>query len=225
MFNNISDGFGIGIQELEEICADLKDELNVSRLSMIENIAVMFELLDTDKNGLIDALEFMSTFAGISGMRFHEIMDFVLKSYDFDGTSVLSIDEVTLALKSMSTGLCKISHLSAPREESIEYLVSMMFHDIAGADSSRLSSVRISVLVQYLISHPDIKSWFSFFDSGDIFMPTNDLALSDIAKNPKMNISEYTSKYGIGPAIEYEIVPSAVYETKVNMEAREEVEL
>jgi Ca2+-binding EF-hand superfamily protein len=80
--------------------------------------------LDTDKNGLIDALEFVSSVAAISGMRLHEIIEFILTCYDFDGTQLLSIDEVTLALKSVTTGLCKFTNLPSPREELIEQLVS-----------------------------------------------------------------------------------------------------
>ena len=49
IFNDIADGFGICRDELEEICADLKDELNVSRLAMIEKAGALFQVLDTDK--------------------------------------------------------------------------------------------------------------------------------------------------------------------------------
>ena len=126
VFNDIADGFGIGVDELIAISTDLKDEINVSRLSIIEKTTLLFELLDTDKNGLIDALEFMATIAAISGMRLIEIIEFILNSYDFDGTAELSVDEVTLALKSVSTGLCKICLVSTPREETIEQLVSQV---------------------------------------------------------------------------------------------------
>jgi hypothetical protein len=34
---------------MEEICADLKDELNISRLAMIEKASALFNALDTDK--------------------------------------------------------------------------------------------------------------------------------------------------------------------------------
>ena len=124
VFNDVADGFGISVDELVEICADLKDELNVSRLSIIEKTTALFELLDTDRNGLIDALEFISTVAALSGMRVLEMLEFILTSYDFDGVSSLSVDEVTLALKSVSTGLCKVCGLPSPREELIEQLVS-----------------------------------------------------------------------------------------------------
>ena len=47
-----------------------------------------------------------------------------MSCYDFDGAQHLSVDEVTLALKSATTGLCKLSAQKYPREEVIEQLVS-----------------------------------------------------------------------------------------------------
>lgn len=91
VFNDIADGFGISKDELEEICADLKDELNLSRIAMLAKADSLFLVFDTDKNNLIDALEFMSTIAAISGMNLQEILDFILTSYDFDGSQMLSI--------------------------------------------------------------------------------------------------------------------------------------
>jgi hypothetical protein len=49
VFNDIADGFGISKEELEEICSDLKDEVNVSRLAMTEKTGALFTVLDTDK--------------------------------------------------------------------------------------------------------------------------------------------------------------------------------
>jgi hypothetical protein len=49
IFNDIADGFGISKEELEEICSDLKDEVNVSRLAMTEKTGALFTILDTDK--------------------------------------------------------------------------------------------------------------------------------------------------------------------------------
>ena len=47
-FNEVADGFGISREELEELLADLKDELNVSRLAMVEKGGALFAILDTD---------------------------------------------------------------------------------------------------------------------------------------------------------------------------------
>ena len=75
LFNEVADGFGISKEEMEEIMADLKDELNVSRLAMVEKAGGLFTILDTDLNGLIDALELTSCLACISGMRISEIIE------------------------------------------------------------------------------------------------------------------------------------------------------
>lgn len=91
VFNDIADGFGISKDEFEEICADLKDEMCLSRIAMIAKADSLFEVLDTDRNGLVDALEFMSAISGISGMGLQEVIDFVLTMYDFDGSQLLSI--------------------------------------------------------------------------------------------------------------------------------------
>ena len=163
VFNDIADGFGISVDELVEICADLKDELNVSRLAIIEKSTALFEVLDTDRNGLIDALEFISTIAALSGMKLLEVLEFVLTSYDFDGVSTLTVDEVTLALKSVSAGLCKVSGLPAPREELIEQLVSTMFSEQTASEVTDSTRLRINLLAERLAAHPDIRCWYSFF--------------------------------------------------------------
>jgi len=164
VFNSIADGFGISKEELEEMCGDLKNELNISRLAMIENAAALFIALDTDKNGLIDALEFASTVAALSGMRYVEVIQFILNCYDFNGTGELTIDEVTLALKSVAIGLSKLSGAKVPRDDAIEQLVSAMFRDIggrggdAGGEGAVQYTIQIPVLTENLISHPDLRS-------------------------------------------------------------------
>ena len=164
MFNDISDGFGICKEELEEICADLKVELNISRMSMLELTSSLFKVFDTDNNGLIDALEFFGTISSLSGMKLFEILDFTLRCYDFDGSGYLSVDEVTLALKSMATGLCKLELIGAPKEDRIENLVSNMFSSLNDLNNEDSSTFRIPTIVDYLLCHPDIKSWYSHYE-------------------------------------------------------------
>jgi hypothetical protein len=52
-FNDVADGFGISKDEMQEICVSLKDELNISRLAMLEKAASFFQTLDTDRVILI----------------------------------------------------------------------------------------------------------------------------------------------------------------------------
>ena len=109
---------------MQDIFCDLAIELNISQAAAKEKACALFIILDTDKNGLIDALEMFSALAAISGMRLHEIFDFALSCYDFDGIQELTVDEVTLALKSLSVGLSKLSNLNPPSEEVVEQLVT-----------------------------------------------------------------------------------------------------
>lgn len=174
---------------MEEICIDLKDELNVSRVSMVEKIISLFKCFDTDCNGLIDALEFFSSIAVLSGMRKKAIMEFVLTIYDFDGTESLSLDEVVLALKSVTAGLCKIQapqstsreRIILAKEEQIEQLVSEIF--CSQSDSGEVDdSVRLSikVLCTLLIAHPDVSYWFSYFSNPpQRGLPTYELTFRD----------------------------------------------
>lgn len=175
VFNNVADGFGLSEEELLEILIDLKDELNVSKIAMQERIKSLFRCFDTDENGLIDALEFFSTIAVVSGMKKLAIMEFILNVYDFDGTETLSIDEVVLAMKAVAQGLCKIqsdkvSHsrekVIIAKEELIEQLVSFIFSNqlqtIEVDETARLS---INLLSSLLTAHPDVGYWFAYFSS------------------------------------------------------------
>ena len=87
----------------------------------------------------------------------------ILTSYDFDGTQQLSVDEVTLALKSAATGVCKLYNKKFPREELIEQLVTEVFRHVGGITATELSLFRISVLTENLTMHPDILCWYNAF--------------------------------------------------------------
>jgi len=197
VFNSIADGFGISIEELQEICIDLKDELNMTKVSITERIAVLFRCFDTDSNGLIDALEFFSTIVVLSGMKKRAIIEFILTVYDFDGTECLSFDEVVLSLKSVSSGLCKIqTNLTSTREkiqlakeEEIEQIVSEIFK---GQNSSGEldESIRLSIKIlgSLLTCHPDVNCWFAYYSSPvQTGMSIYDLTKRDLdytAENP-----------------------------------------
>eukprot|EP01035_Chromulina_nebulosa_P055602 gene55602-76191_t len=173
VFNNVSDGFGVGIDEIREICSDLKDELNISRLSMDEKSSSLFNIFDTDKNGLIDALEFFSTITTLSGMKKWEIIEFILTIYDFDGTGTLSMDEVVLALKSASIGLSKLvkeeiivaKDSGVAKEELIELIVSYIFHSHLTTEITDDTRISTKILCSLINAHPDISTWFNFFSA------------------------------------------------------------
>ena len=55
----MADGFGLTRTEFKEIMESLELELMLSQKEMAELSNKLFELLDTDKNELVDAMEFL----------------------------------------------------------------------------------------------------------------------------------------------------------------------
>ena len=163
-FNDVADGFGVSQYEMEEICSELMDELSVNRTKMNEISGMLFRLLDTDKNDLVDALEFLAATAVVSGMRTRDTLEFVLNAYDFDGSQELSIDEVTLAMKSTLTGLCKLSGERMPREEQLEIKAMNCFEAVVGMDADGNGGtgggkVYIGQIIEWAADDPELRSW------------------------------------------------------------------
>jgi hypothetical protein len=91
-----------------------------------------------------DALETMSSLAALSGMRIEDVSAFTLACYDFDGQRELCVDEVTLALKSLSLGLCKVAKAPIPKEQLLEALVSKV--NISSRTLNMYIMVAVSVI-------------------------------------------------------------------------------
>ena len=53
-FNDVADGFGVSQYEIEEICAELLDELKVNRTKMNEKTSALFAMLDSGEDRSAD---------------------------------------------------------------------------------------------------------------------------------------------------------------------------
>ena len=164
--NIIAEGFALKEDEFMEICTCLCHELEQTESEMAKISAKLFVLLDSDQNGLVDALEFFGAIAAFSGMRHREIFEAIMSCYDFDGTKHLSLDEVVLSLKCVTTGLAKMCMELPPRESSIEELITPVFATHS-SDNQLFQTERISIIIDFLISHADVESWFSYFRAPD----------------------------------------------------------
>ncbi len=68
-FNDIAEGFGLTIDEFQEILKSaLMEHLSVTEKILNIDVDVVFRLFDDDENNLVDSLEFLSAFALLSGM-------------------------------------------------------------------------------------------------------------------------------------------------------------
>ncbi len=68
-FNDIAEGFGLTIEEFQEIIKSaLLEYLAVTERALNTDTEKVFRLFDDDENNLMDSLEFLSAFALLSGM-------------------------------------------------------------------------------------------------------------------------------------------------------------
>ena len=108
-FNDIAEGFGLTIDEFQEILKSaLLEYLCVTERTLNGDTDLIFRAFDDDENNLVDSLEFLSSFALLSGMTPEEKVKFIFAMYDFDETQLLSLDEMVLAFRSTLSGLSKL---------------------------------------------------------------------------------------------------------------------
>jgi microtubule-associated protein-like 6 len=89
--------------------------------------------------------------------------------YDFDESSVLSLDEMVLAFRSTLSGLSKLSRVDPPTEAEVEVIV------VQGVDSVRKAQGKTDIevdftgidkedFVNFCLNTPEIMSWIEYFD-------------------------------------------------------------
>ena len=55
-FNDFADGFGITISEFEQIFGPIHEDIDCSVVAIKQHSRIFFELMDSDKNGLVGIL-------------------------------------------------------------------------------------------------------------------------------------------------------------------------
>ena len=92
----LAEEFCLPHDEFEEIASCLHSEMCITRSECIQLASRLFNALDTDRNGLVDALEFYGVLLVLSAVRLEEILIALLSAFDFDGTQSLCFDEVMI---------------------------------------------------------------------------------------------------------------------------------
>ncbi|KAL7994422.1 putative EH domain, EF-hand domain pair, WD40/YVTN repeat-like-containing domain superfamily [Plasmopara halstedii] len=163
-FNDVAEGFGLNRDEFVEICQLMQRSLDIYAHDEMDQLSgALFTALDTDENGLVDALEFLGTMAMISAMSTSQKLTFVYNCYDFNETGQLSLDELTLAFKSTLTGLCKLCQdVSCPTEHVLENLARYALQKAHKADEDAFLS--LSEFLNFCNSTPEVTSWVDYFD-------------------------------------------------------------
>jgi microtubule-associated protein-like 6 len=162
-FNDVAEGFGINVDEFKEICSVLQASLGHIRKAALERICeTLFDsVLDTDHNGLIDALEMLSAITIVSGLRRKDKLVHVFNLYDFDESAEVTIDEMTLLLKSTMSGLCKFSGIAPPDERRLEMMSQTAFSALSKDKDNALTR---DEFIDYCDRTPEVRAWLAHFD-------------------------------------------------------------
>uniref|UniRef100_H3HDC2 EF-hand domain-containing protein n=1 Tax=Phytophthora ramorum TaxID=164328 RepID=H3HDC2_PHYRM len=180
-FNDVAEGFGLNQDELVEICRSMQQTLEIHARSEMDQLSgALFTALDTDENGLVDALEFLGTMAMMSAMPIPQKLtcksqegDIVYNCYDFNETGQLSLDELTLAFKSTLTGLCKLCvGVSCPTELVLEDLVHHAFQKAQKPGMDDFLS--LPEFLRFAETTPELTSWVDYFDCPEEFVDEQD---------------------------------------------------
>jgi hypothetical protein len=164
-FNLSAEAWGLRASSFVNICRPLAPFLGFDDPTLQIKAAALFTLLDTDLNGVVDALEFMGCLAMVSAMEPADKIKFVYTVYDFSEKGSLLVDEITLAVKSTVEGLCKVSKLPAPGVSACENLARLAF--AANGKAAVVSSggtLTLAEFLAYVDANPTAASWVGYFD-------------------------------------------------------------
>lgn len=90
-------------------------------------------------------------------------MPVVYNCYDFNETGQISIDELTLALRSTLTGLCKLStNIVCPTELALEDVALHAFHK--AQKTSPDDFLTLPEFLKFADTTPEMTSWVDYFD-------------------------------------------------------------
>jgi hypothetical protein len=96
----------------------------------------------------------------------------IFAMYDFDETSMLTVDEMVLAFRSTLSGLSKLSKIDPPTEAEIEQIVVQGFDGMKAAvgnnnkefEASEYPGIDRDSFVRFCLNTPEILSWIEYFD-------------------------------------------------------------
>lgn len=166
----------------------------------------LFAALDTDENEVVDALEFVATIAAVSGMSASEKILFLFKLYDFGECDGLSLDEITLLLKSTAIGLSKIEGvITMPTLSQFEQIALLMLPR-GREDRQRLDK---SEFLHYCAKNPIVSSWLAHYE--------------DLGAQDRGNHSDLASSGG-GPDFPSVEIPTSVTKMSKPDYSRKEID-
>ena len=176
-YHDIAEGFGLSSTEFREICAELTYELGYDNdeHAMDRASDALFHSLDTDKNGLVDALEFLTAIGVASTLVDKDKLDFVFRCYDFNGLGSLTFDELSLATRMALIGLFKLSGEAGehPSDSEIDVVSKRIFDKFRACKDD--GSVSLEFIVNFHLASTESRGWLLYFGNPKEVWTQNDV--------------------------------------------------
>ena len=121
-------------------------------------------IFDTDRNGLVDALEVLASMAMLTCMPIKDKIDFVYSLYDFNSSGDITIDEMTIMLRTVASGTGKLDKtIKAPEVKEIEELTRWAF---IKADKDLDGELAKYEFDAFCMSNPTTKTFMEYWANG-----------------------------------------------------------
>jgi Ca2+-binding EF-hand superfamily protein len=126
-----------------------------------EAVAIFRNIYDTDRNSLVDAFEVIGSVAMLSKMSIPEKVDLIYSLYDFNGSGDITLDEMTILLKTLVSGCAKMDKkISPPSTEETERLAVKAF---STADKDMDGEISKHEFDAFCYSHPMCKDFLDYW--------------------------------------------------------------
>eukprot|EP00753_Platysulcus_tardus_P000361 PLAT10367.1.p1 GENE.PLAT10367.1~~PLAT10367.1.p1 ORF type:complete len:723 (-),score=420.00 PLAT10367.1:102-2270(-) len=146
-------------------------------------------VFDTDENGLVDAYEVLGGIAMCSSMEIREKVNFVHALYDFNGSGDLTMDEMTILMRTLVCGLAKMdAKVAVPRLAVVEALSAAAFSAADRDADGEISKTEFDAWVQQT-AH--VKQFVDYWDGGVRKIPIAEGTLWEDADFPCSGDSLY----------------------------------
>ena len=123
--------------------------------------AIFREVFDTDRNNLVDAFEIIGCLAMLSKMSIKEKVNFIYSLYDFNGSGDITMDEMTILMRTLVTGCAKMDKkISPPSTEEVERLTVKAF---ATADKDSDGEISKYEFDAFCFTHPMCRDFLDYW--------------------------------------------------------------
>ncbi len=119
------------------------------------------DVFDTDRNSLVDSFEAIGALAMLSKMSISQKVSFVYSLYDFNGSGDITLDEMTILMKTLVSGCAKMDpKISPPSTEEVERLAAKAF---STADKDADGEISKHEFDSFCFHHPMCKDFLDYW--------------------------------------------------------------